>query len=127
MRNMIKRKVAIFDIDGTIFRSSLLIEIVEVMIEEGLFEKSAHKEYALEYKKWHDRKGDYEDYIMAIIRAFEKNVKIIDLSSKYSGRLEIFDDHIHLTPTGSKKIAEFLAKSISEVLDAKSSQVGNDI
>ena len=45
------------------------------MIEEGLFEKSAHKEYALEYKKWHDRKGDYEDYIMAIIRAFEKNVK----------------------------------------------------
>lgn len=72
---MSKRKVAIFDIDGTIFRSSLLIEIVEVMIEKKLFRKSARREYALEYQKWHDRQGDYEDYIMAVIRAFEKNIK----------------------------------------------------
>lgn len=72
---MSKRKIAIFDIDGTVFRSSLLIEIAEVMIEEDLFEKSARKEYALEYQKWHDRKGDYENYIRAVVRAFEKNVK----------------------------------------------------
>lgn len=33
-----KRKVAVFDIDGTIFRSSLLIELVEVMVQHGLFQ-----------------------------------------------------------------------------------------
>jgi len=31
------RKIAVFDIDGTIFRSSLLIECVEAMISAGLF------------------------------------------------------------------------------------------
>jgi len=30
-----KRKVAIFDIDGTIFRSSLLVELLEALIAEG--------------------------------------------------------------------------------------------
>ena len=31
------KKVAIFDVDGTIFRSSLLIEITNALIKEGLF------------------------------------------------------------------------------------------
>ena len=31
------RKVAVFDVDGTIFRSSLLIQLVERLIADGLF------------------------------------------------------------------------------------------
>jgi len=31
------KKLAIFDIDGTIFRSSLTIELLESLIEEGVF------------------------------------------------------------------------------------------
>lgn len=72
---MKKKKVAIFDIDGTIFRSSLLIELVEVMIEEGLFKRSSRKEYDKEEKEWLDRKGDYESYINAVIKVFMKNIK----------------------------------------------------
>lgn len=35
------RKVAFFDIDGTVFRSSLLIELVNALIAEGVFPKEA--------------------------------------------------------------------------------------
>lgn len=72
---MKKRKVAIFDIDGTIFRSSLLIELVEVMIENKLFDFSARKEYEKEENEWLDRKGDYESYINAMVKVFVKNIR----------------------------------------------------
>lgn len=64
------RKVAIFDIDGTIFRSSLLIELVEVLIELGLFHTKVRAEYEREKVRWLDRKGDYEVYIMAVVGVF---------------------------------------------------------
>ncbi|OIO30676.1 hypothetical protein AUJ77_02615 [Candidatus Nomurabacteria bacterium CG1_02_43_90] len=69
------RKVAIFDIDGTIFRSSLLIELVEVFIEKGVFPVSVRTDYEKEKVQWLDRKGDYEAYIMAVVGVFMKNIK----------------------------------------------------
>lgn len=69
------RKVAIFDIDGTIFRSSLLIELVEVFIELGLFPVVVRAQYEKEKIEWLDRKGDYEAYIMAVVGVFLKNIK----------------------------------------------------
>lgn len=65
-----KRRVAIFDIDGTIFRSSLLIELVDALIEEGIFPASAAKVYARAYQRWLDRKDSYDKYLDAVVRAF---------------------------------------------------------
>jgi HAD superfamily hydrolase (TIGR01490 family) len=69
------RKVAIFDIDGTIFRSSLLIELTERLIEKGLFPIKARGEFQKELEKWLNRKGSYEDYIDAVVRVFMKYLK----------------------------------------------------
>lgn len=70
-----RHKVAVFDIDGTLFRSSLLIELTEMLIAEKIFPASARQIYATAYRKWLDRKDSYEKYIQAVIRAFEKNLK----------------------------------------------------
>ncbi len=67
--------MAVFDIDGTIFRSSLLIELVEALILEGVFSASVRRIYAREYRRWLDRKDSYEKYISAVVVAFEKNIK----------------------------------------------------
>jgi HAD superfamily phosphoserine phosphatase-like hydrolase len=69
------RKVAIFDIDGTIFRSSLLIELVEVFIERGIFPPLVRAEYEKEKVRWLDRKGDYGAYIVAVVNVFMKHIK----------------------------------------------------
>lgn len=68
-------KVAIFDIDGTIFRSSLLIQIVERFIEEGIFSKQKAQDFARQKLAWMDRKGGYDEYIQAVIRVFVQNIK----------------------------------------------------
>ena len=69
------KKVAVLDIDGTIFRSSLLIEITEALIQSGIFPLSARKVYAKSYKNWLDRRDSYEKYIGDVIKSFEKNIK----------------------------------------------------
>jgi len=70
-----KRKVAIFDIDGTIFRSSLLIEIVEELINQNVFPTASRKEYEKEYKNWLNREDSYEKYIEAIVKVFMKYLR----------------------------------------------------
>ena len=72
---MEKRPVAAFDIDGTVFRSSLLIELVERLIEKHIFPEDAREAYEEERHKWLDRKGDYESYIAKVVQVFATQVK----------------------------------------------------
>ncbi len=69
-----KRKVAVFDIDGTIFRSSLVVELIENLIRDGVFPEKVKNIYKQELLNWLDRKGAYEDYINALVVAFNKNL-----------------------------------------------------
>ena len=75
------KKVAMFDVDGTIFRSSLLIELVNSLIEEGVFPKSSLSMYKKELNSWQNRKGSYDDYINAVINTFHKHIKGVDYTS----------------------------------------------
>ena len=69
------KKVAIFDIDGTIFRSSLLIELTEELVEQNIFPPSARKIYESAKTDWLDRTGDYDAYIMKVVESFMKYLK----------------------------------------------------
>jgi len=69
------KKVAIFDIDGTVFRSSLLIELTDALVQEGIFPSKVRKIYVRAYKNWLDRKSPYKDYINAVIKGFDGNIK----------------------------------------------------
>lgn len=72
---MEKRPVAAFDIDGTVFRSSLLIELVERLIEHGVFPREVRDSFEEERVRWLDRKGDYETYIAKVVDVFGAQVK----------------------------------------------------
>lgn len=71
-------KVAVFDIDGTIFRSSLLVEMIESLIAEGVFPKEARNHYADSWRRWQARSGtaksgfSYYEYISNVILAYRK-------------------------------------------------------
>lgn len=70
-----RKKVAIFDIDGTLFRSSLLIELVEKLIERGVFPDEAWKRYRDYEERWLNRRGSYEKYIDAVVDTFVHHLK----------------------------------------------------
>lgn len=72
---MEKRRVAAFDIDGTVFRSSLLIELVERLIDKDLFPQDARGAYEEERRRWLDRKGDHEAYINKVVQVFAGQLK----------------------------------------------------
>lgn len=86
------KKVAIFDIDGTVFRSSLLIELTDAFIQEGIFSSRVRKLYSRAYGNWLNRKGPYEEYIEAVIKAFRQNIKGVQYNefSKISKKVTVF-------------------------------------
>lgn len=75
MAKKAQQRVAVFDVDGTIFRSSLLIQIVERLIFIGAFPEAARDEFEKERQKWLDREGNYEEYIMAVVHTFMAHIK----------------------------------------------------
>jgi HAD superfamily phosphoserine phosphatase-like hydrolase len=74
------RKVAFFDIDGTVFRSSLLIELVEAGIAEGMFPPSIRDEYHEAEILWRNREGSYEAYIERVVGAFMTHIQGVPYS-----------------------------------------------
>lgn len=75
------KPVAFFDIDGTVFRSSLLIELVEQLIAEDIFPPEAALEFELEFQEWRSREGKYQLYIEAVVRTFLKYIKGVHYST----------------------------------------------
>ena len=87
-----KRKVAIFDIDGTIFRSSLLIELVELLIQREIFPPSARKVYQKTNHSWLSRTGSYEEYINDVISVFETHLKGISYEDFITAAKDVVEE-----------------------------------
>lgn len=86
------KKVAIFDIDGTIFRSSLLIELTDALIQEGIFPSKVRKFYIRTFENWLNQKGSYEEYIGVVIKVFQRNIRGVryDEFSKVAKKVAAF-------------------------------------
>jgi HAD superfamily hydrolase (TIGR01490 family) len=110
MKGTKKQKVAIFDIDGTIFRSSLLIELVDALIEEGLFPASVTRIYAKAYQKWLDRKGSYDDYIHAVARAYDHHIKGVSYKAFLNIVHKVAHFHSNRVYRYTRDLIEYLRK-----------------
>lgn len=74
-------KFAVFDVDGTIFRSNLLRELVEKCIEEKLFPARARVLYSEEFQRWLERHGSYEDFINKTVETYRGHIKGVRLAA----------------------------------------------
>lgn len=70
-----KRPVAVFDIDGTLFRSSLLVELLRELVRREMFPKSVAKLYEGTDGELQNRKGEYGPYMRKLIDAFAVHAK----------------------------------------------------
>ncbi len=69
------QKVAFFDIDGTVFRSSLFIALIEECIIKGILPVQTRDHYEQKFVLWQNREGTYEQYINAVVEAFMENIR----------------------------------------------------
>ncbi|MFZ2555773.1 MAG: HAD-IB family phosphatase [Minisyncoccia bacterium] len=88
-----KQRVAVFDVDGTIFRSSLLVEVVERLIFVGAFTEEVQDEFEKQHEKWLNREGDYEEYIQAVVRSFLKHLKGMKYTVLADAAEIVVEDH----------------------------------
>ena len=64
-------KLAVFDIDGTLFRWSFFIDIVERLVKNGIVVSEAYTEASLLKRQWRNREVTYTAYLGAIIKLVE--------------------------------------------------------
>lgn len=73
---MEKNIAAFFDIDGTIYRDSLMLEHFRNLIAYDLIDPSYWYEHAKKtYENWDKRQGDYEDYLDEVSISYVKALK----------------------------------------------------
>lgn len=74
-KNMKKGKVAIFDIDGTIFRKNLHFELINELVWMKVFPLEVRRELVNAYTEWLEHKGTYEMYREALVKLYNENIK----------------------------------------------------
>lgn len=80
MKNNIKNKAAFFDIDGTLFRSSLLVEQFKVLVKRKIIDPEVwFNEVKPAYDKYDNRYDEYDKYIYVLSIQYQQKLKGISI------------------------------------------------
>lgn len=69
------RIAAFFDIDGTIFRNSLLISHFNKLIQYEVFPHDLKDKIQPFYRAWSDRELDYDDYMVHVAETYTEHLR----------------------------------------------------
>lgn len=72
---MTKNKIAVFDIDGTIFRKNLHFELINELAWMKIFPAKVRNTLTEIYTNWLEHEGTYEDYRKAIVSLYAEHIK----------------------------------------------------
>jgi HAD superfamily hydrolase (TIGR01490 family) len=75
LKNTHKKKLAVFDIDGTIFRKNLAFELLNELSWMKVFPKGVRNELIGLYGNWLDNEGTYDAYRIKLVELYEKNIQ----------------------------------------------------
>lgn len=76
-----KEIVAFFDIDGTLFRNSLMIEHFKKLIKYEVIDPSIwHTDVKTVYDEWEKRYGDFEQYLEVLANVYIEELKGVNKS-----------------------------------------------
>ncbi|MBU2025146.1 MAG: HAD-IB family phosphatase [Patescibacteria group bacterium] len=70
-----KNKIAIFDIDGTIFRKNLQFELLDGLAYAGIFSRDVRKNIVQYYRDWLNNRGAYETYRRNLVQLYNEELK----------------------------------------------------
>jgi HAD superfamily hydrolase (TIGR01490 family) len=73
-----KQKVAIFDIDGTLFRWQLFHELVYQLKDMGFFDKTVSARLEDAFLQWRGLTANWSDYENEVVSAIEKSITRIE-------------------------------------------------
>jgi len=72
---------AFFDIDGTLYRDSLMIEHFKKLVKYEVFDPNVwHSHVKITYEMWKKRRGDYDDYMMELAALYIESLKGLNMA-----------------------------------------------
>lgn len=100
---MSKNKFAVFDIDGTLFRYSLYLELVKELINEGAFSESDANKILEAFEQWRLDRTDKAlwDYVELALAVHENNLPNISFDLYERTVQKVFEqnkDYVNLYP-----------------------------
>ena len=131
-----KDSLAVFDVDGTLFRRGLLPALTRRLVNEGVFSERVREELSRDYYAWVERRGSYDTYDKLVVDLFLRElegVTVADLQrcaraevEAHGRRLHIYtrDVALRLKQAGCQLVA--ISGSPQEILDLFLKPLGFD-
>lgn len=77
---MTEERLAVFDVDGTLFRRGLLPALTRRLVDEGVFSERVREELSEDYYAWVERRGSYESYDRLVVDLFLRELKGVSVA-----------------------------------------------
>ncbi len=94
-----KEPLAVFDVDGTLFRRGLLPARTRRLVNEGVFSERVREELSEDYYAWVERRGSYETYDELVVELFLwelKGVAVTELRRCATVEVEAHGRRLHM-------------------------------
>src|ERR671914_2178560 len=75
-----KEPLAVFDVDGTLFRRGLLPALTRRLVNEGIFSERVREELSRDYYAWVERRGSDETYDELVVELFLRELEGVSVA-----------------------------------------------
>ena len=75
-----REPLAVFDVDGTLFRRGLLPALTRRLVNEEVFPERVREELSEDYYAWVERRGSYETYDELVMELFLRELKGVSVA-----------------------------------------------
>jgi HAD superfamily hydrolase (TIGR01490 family) len=75
-----REPLAVFDVDGTLFRRGLLPALTRRLVDEGVFSERVREELSRDYYAWVERRGSYETYDELVMELFLRELEGVSVA-----------------------------------------------
>jgi HAD superfamily hydrolase (TIGR01490 family) len=135
-RASVEGPLAVFDVDGTLFRRGLLPALTRRLVNEGVFSERVREELSEDYYAWVERRGSYDTYDRLVMDLFLRELEGISVAElqrcarveveTHGRRVHIYtrDVALRLREAGYQLIA--ISGSPQEILDLFLKPLGFD-
>ena len=77
----IEQPLAVFDVDGTLFRRGLLPALTRRLVDDEVFSERVREELSQAYFAWVERRGSYEVYDELVVRLFLRELRGVSVQT----------------------------------------------
>jgi HAD superfamily hydrolase (TIGR01490 family) len=94
-----KDSLAVFDVDGTLFRRGLLPALTRRLVNEGIYSERVREELSRDYYAWVERRGSYDTYDRLVVDLFLRElngVTVADLQRCARAEVEAHGRRLHM-------------------------------